>query len=146
MTYYLLEDLCQDTNELVIDQLATFQRWILQSPDLLLDNDLERLCTDKQRRRRTGRVVENGADVTVLDLVERIDGLDAVVEQLMEHKADTCTTRQLVQREVARVTIDRCPELRAELRNHGQHDVGRAVVAQGTTQRLQFRVVLLQLL
>ena len=54
MTCYLLEDLCQDTNELVIDELATFQRWVLQSPDLLLDNDLERLCTDKQRRRRTG--------------------------------------------------------------------------------------------
>ena len=62
------------------------------------------------------RVVQDGPDISIFDLIEWVDGLDAVVEQLMEHKADTCTTRQLVQREVARVTIDRCPELRAELR------------------------------
>ena len=42
--------------------------------------------------RGTGRVVEDGADVNVLDMVKGINGLDTVGVKLVEHETDTRTT------------------------------------------------------
>ena len=144
--YDLLKELAEDTDELIIHKLAALQRRVLQPPNLLLHDNLERLCPDEQRRRRAGRVVQNRPDIPVLNLVEWIDRLDAVVEQLVEHKADTRTTRELVQRQVVGVTVDGRPELGAELGDDVEDDARRAGVAERAAERLQLGVELLQLL
>ena len=43
-----------------------------------------------------GRVVQNSPDISVLDLVERIDALDTIVEQLVEDEADTGSSGKFV--------------------------------------------------
>ena len=75
-------------------------------------------------RRAHRRVVQNRPDITVLHLVERIDALHTVAVELVEHKADTSTAVQLVQRQVGGDTVDGIPELRRELGDDGQ-DGGR---------------------
>lgn len=47
-TYNLLEQLSKDSDKFVVYQLTTFQARIFESFDLLLDNDLEGLGTNKQ--------------------------------------------------------------------------------------------------
>jgi hypothetical protein len=49
-THNLCEQLAKNTDELVIHKLATFQARLLQSLDLLLDNNLESSGTNKERR------------------------------------------------------------------------------------------------
>ena len=144
--YNLLEELAENTDEFIIHKLAALQRRVLQPPDLLLHDDLERLRPDEQRRRRARRVVQNRPDVPILNLVEWIDRLDAVVEQLVEHETDTRTTRELVQRQVVGVTVDGRPELGAELGDDVEDDARRAGVAERAAERLQLGVEFLQLL
>ena len=64
----------------------------------------------------------------------------------MEHEADTSASRKFIQGQVVRVTVDRRPELRAEVGNHRQHDARRALVAHGATESHELRVELLLLL
>jgi hypothetical protein len=52
------------------------------------------------------RVVQDGADIAVLDLIKRINALDTVVEELVENEADTSTARQLVGLQVCCVTVN----------------------------------------
>lgn len=52
MTYWLLEQLSEDTNHLIVNHSDTLQTRILQSFDLLLDDDLEGSGTDKEGWRR----------------------------------------------------------------------------------------------
>lgn len=47
-TYNLLEQLSKDSDELIVYQLTAFQARFFESFDLLLDNDLEGLGTNKQ--------------------------------------------------------------------------------------------------
>jgi hypothetical protein len=47
-----LQELVQDSHELVVDHLHTFQAWVLESLDLLLDENLKGSGTDEQRRLR----------------------------------------------------------------------------------------------
>ena len=64
----------------------------------------------------------------------------------MEDKADTSTTRQFVERDVVRVTVDRRAELGAEFRDDVQNNARRARVCQGTTKGLELAAELLMLL
>ena len=93
-----------------------------------------------------GRVVQDRPDIPILHLVEGIDSLHALTEQLVEHKADTSASRQLIQGQVVGVTVDRRPELRAKVSDHRQHDARRALVAHGATKSHELRVELLLLL
>jgi hypothetical protein len=58
-----------------------------------------------------GRVIQNGSDIPIFDLIERIDTLDTVIEQLVEDETYTGTTRQFVQRQVVGRTVDSGSEL-----------------------------------
>ena len=97
-------------------------------------------------RRAHRRVVQNRPDITVLHLVERIDALHTVAVELVEHKADTSTAVQLVQRQVRGNAVDGIPELRRELGDDGQDDVACVTVGGGTTERGKLCVELLELL
>ena len=52
-TYDLVQYLAQNAYQLVVDKLAAFQTRVLQTLDLLLNNDLEGLCTDEDSRCKT---------------------------------------------------------------------------------------------
>lgn len=69
-------------------------------------------------------VVKDGPDVPVLHLVERVDGLDGVAEQLMEHEANPRALVQLVHGEVIGGPVNSAPELLVEESDGGQNDVG----------------------
>lgn len=53
-----------------------------------------------------GRVVQNGSNIAIFDLIERIDALDTIVKQLVEDETYTGTTRQFVQRQIVGRTVD----------------------------------------
>jgi hypothetical protein len=61
------------------------------------------------------RVVQDGADIGVLDLIVRVERLDPVGEEFVEDEADTRSSRKLVERQIARVTVNGSAELGAEL-------------------------------
>lgn len=90
-------------------------------------------------------IVQDGANVTILHLVKWVDAPDAIVEQLVENKTDSCTSGKLVEVQIVRISIDRCPEIRCELCDNRQDDVCR-VVCQGASKRLQLCIELLLLL
>lgn len=48
--YNLAKELSQDSNQLIVYQLATLQRRIFEAFDLLFHDDLERGRADEQRR------------------------------------------------------------------------------------------------
>lgn len=52
-TYYLVQDLAQYADQLVVDELATLQTRVLQPLNLLLDDDFEGLCPDEDSRSET---------------------------------------------------------------------------------------------
>ena len=91
------------------------------------------------------RVIQYCPNVAILHLVERIDGLDTVIEQFMEHEADTRSSTELVQRQIVRVSVDDGAELGRELGNDVQHDARRVVLAEGAAELLQFSLIFLQL-
>ena len=139
----LAEKLGQDANQLVIDQGCALEARLFQPLDLLLDDELERGRADKEGRRRARRVVEDGADIHVLDLVKGIHRLDAVGIQLVEDEADSGTTRQLRARKLRVVAIQHRAPLVSELGDDVEHNVG-AVAEQGRAQRLELLRILLQ--
>lgn len=75
------------------------------------------------------RVVQNRPDIPILNLVERIDTPNSVVEKLVEDETDTSSTRQLVEREVVGVSIDHRSEFRAELCDGRKDDASLIAVA-----------------
>lgn len=74
----LVEELTQDADEFIIDETDAFQAWFFEALNLLLNDDFECCCANKEGRRGARRVVEDRADVDVFDLVEGVDGFDAV--------------------------------------------------------------------
>lgn len=56
-------------------------------------------------------IVQNRTDIAVLDLIKGVDVLDTIVEQLVEDETNSGSARQLVQRQVVRVSVDHGPEL-----------------------------------
>lgn len=129
----LVQELSQNANQLVIHQRDTLQAGVFQPFDLLLDDQLKRSGSDEQRRRRTRRVVENGSDVDILHLVEWIHGLDTVRVELVEHKADTSTTRQFNAGQLLVVSFQHRTVFIAELGNNVQNNV-RAVAKHRITE------------
>ena len=103
-----------------------------------------------RRRRDEGethrRVIQDSTNITILDLIKWIDALDASIEQLMEHEADSCSSTQLVQAQVVRITVNGSAELGAEFGNNREYNVARVCVAHWSTESLEFGVVLLELL
>lgn len=91
------------------------------------------------------RVVQDRPNVTVLDLIKGIDGSDTIIEQFMEHEADTSTSRELVHRKVICVTIDCAAKFRSEFRYNGQHDAARTLVSHNTSEGLKLSIVFLEL-
>ena len=98
-THNLVQDLAQYANQLVVDKLTTLQARILQPLDLLLDDDFEGLGPDEDSRSEAlktrtfmsgpqawrllktyGRDVENRPNIAILDLVEGVYGLNAIVK------------------------------------------------------------------
>lgn len=122
-TNLFLEKLCQYPDELVINQACALQTRILQSLDLLLDNKLERGSADKERRGRAGRVVQDGSNVGILDIIERVHRFDSVGIQLVEHKTDTRTSGKLCTGKFLVVTLQNCTVLVAELGDGVENDV-----------------------
>ena len=94
----LEQELSKNDHELVVHEAAALETWLLKSLDLLLDNDFESCRPDEKGRCGTlsesrksanehgrylvivthGRVVEDCANVTVLDLIEGVDALDSI--------------------------------------------------------------------
>jgi hypothetical protein len=91
-TCNLGQELTQYTNQLVVDQLATFETRVFQPFDLLFHDALESSGADEQRWGRTlvnkhecqfsahntdvrtyRKVVQNRPDIAILDLVEGIN-------------------------------------------------------------------------
>ena len=153
----------KDANQLVVYELAALQCRILETLNLLLDDDLEGCGTNEQRRCGTlplqfsdgfrewltcayGRVVQDRSDIAILDLVERVDSLYTLAEKLMEDKADTSASGQLVQGEIVRVTVDRRPEVRAEVGDDRQDNARRALVSNSTAEGDELSIELLLLL
>lgn len=64
-------------------------------------------------------------------MIERIYGLDAVVEQLVENERYTGTARELIQGQIVRVTVDDRSEFICELGDNGKNDV--ALQRKGTS-------------
>jgi len=64
----------------------------------------------------------------------------------MEHEADSCSSTQLIQAQVVRITINRGAELGTEFRNDREHDIARVCVAHWSAESLEFGVVFLELL
>ena len=75
------------------------------------------------------RVVQNCPDIPILDLIEWIDALYSIIEQLMEHKADPCSSTQLIQAQIIRVTVNDRAEFGCELGDDGQNNVAGVTVA-----------------
>ena len=138
-----VQQLSEDAHQLVVDERDALQAGILEPLDLMLDDQLKGGGADKQGRRGAGRIVQDGPDVDVLDVVERIDGLDAVRIQLVEDEADASAARQLDARELLVVAFQRRPPLVAELGDDVEDDVG-AVPQHRVAQLAQFGGVLLK--
>jgi len=90
-------------------------------------------------------IVEDGANVAVLDLIKGIDGFDTVIEELVEHEADASATGELVHREVVGVAVNGTPKFGSELGDDREDHAARALVAHDAPERLQLGTVLLQL-
>jgi hypothetical protein len=58
----------------------------------LLDNEFECGCVNEESWRRAGRVVKNGSDIDILDLIEWIHSLDTICVQFMENETDSGTS------------------------------------------------------
>lgn len=101
--------------------------------------------TTAVRKKTYRRVVQDRPDVAILDLIEWIDGLDAVVEQLMENKGNTRASRQLVQSKVVGATVDGCPEVRTKVCDDREDNTRCVGVAVDTTERLKLGLELLEL-
>jgi hypothetical protein len=114
--------LTEDSDKLVIDQRTALECRLFQPPNLLLDNDLESGRTNKQRWGRSRRIVQDGPDISILDLIKRIDSLDSIVEELVEYETDSSTSRKLIERKVVGVSVDCGTEFRGEFGNGGQDD------------------------
>jgi hypothetical protein len=107
-------------------------------------NPIHQLCQDDTSSTTDddgthGRVVEDGSDVGILDLVVRVERLDSVRVQLVEYETDPRSSRELVERQVSRVTVDRRPEVGAELSDDGEDDVALWRVSVEIISRDGFR-------
>jgi hypothetical protein len=92
------------------------------------------------------RVVQERADLALLHLIEGVDGLDAVVEELVIHERDAGAARELVRREVGNVPVDGRAEVRAELGDDGEHSAPPGVAAHRTAERDELGVEARELL
>lgn len=48
-----MQDLRKDSDELIVDKLTALETWLLETLDLLLDDDLESGRSDEKRRCRS---------------------------------------------------------------------------------------------
>ena len=87
--HLLGEEAGEDADEFVVDEADAFEGGFFEALDLLLDDQLEGRGADEERGAGAGAVVQDGPDVDVLDLVEGVDGFDAVGVELVEDKGDT---------------------------------------------------------
>jgi len=85
---------------------------------------LERSKENEREVSTHRRVVQNRPDISILNLIERIDALDSVVEQLVVDETDPSSSRQLVEVEIVGSSVDDASELRAELGDDLEDDVG----------------------
>ncbi|KAH3667130.1 hypothetical protein OGAPHI_002779 [Ogataea philodendri] len=111
--------------------------------DLLFDQNLESLRANKQRRSRSRRVVHDGSDIGVLDLVEWVQSVDSVFKDLVENKADSGTSAQLVRRDVFGLTVQNSSVVVAEVGDHAEHDRARRL-CHLRPQSSEFLLVFLQ--
>ena len=107
----------EDPDELVIDHINAFERRVFEPLDLLLNERLKRARPDKQRRSGSlvwqdqemagvyGRVVEESANVDLLDVVKRVHGDNGVKEELVEDEADASTAIQLCRAQVGILAV-----------------------------------------
>lgn len=139
----LVQQLAEDADQLIVNQRDTLVAGVFQALDLLLDDQLESSGSNEKGRGRTGGVVENSANINVLDLVEGIHGLDTVGVELVEHETDTSTTRQLNAGQLLVITLQNRAVLVAELGDDVENNVG-AVAEHGIAELRQLRSVLLK--
>ena len=139
----LVQQLAQNAHKFVIDQRSTFQAGILESLDLLLHNQFKSSGADEECWRGTGRVVKNGANVNVLDLIEGVESLDTVRVEFVEHKADTSTTGELNAGNLLVVSIQDGAIFVAEFRYNVENNVC-AISEHAVTELVQFGGVFLQ--
>lgn len=139
----LVQKLTQNSNQFIIHQRDTLQAGFFQPLDLLLDDQFEGGSSNEKRRRGTRRVVENGSDIDILHMVEGIHGLDTVRVELVEHKADTSTTRQFNAGQLLVVSFQHCTVFIAELGDNVQNNIC-AIPKHGITQPCKLRRVFLK--
>ena len=96
--------------------------------------------------RTYGCVVQDRSDISIFHLIERVERLDAIVEQLMEHETDTCTTRKFIHAQVIDVAVDRASEVGREFGDNVEDNVGSRCVAVRPAKRHELCVVFGQLL
>ena len=121
-----VQELTQNTDQLVIDQGRALQTGLLQSSNLLFDDQLKRCGSNEQRRRRSGGVVEYCPNVNILVLIEGIHSLDTVRIQFMKDEADTSSSGQFHVGELLVVTLQYCTEFIAEFCDDIQNNVSSA--------------------
>ena len=139
----LVQEVAQNADKLVVDQRDTLQTGILQSPDLVLDNQLESSSTNEQCRRGTRRVVEDCSNVDILHHIEGIHCLDTVRVKFMVYEADTGTTRQFNAGQLLVVSFQDRAVFIAEFCDDVEDNVG-AVAQHRVTKLRQLRAVLLK--
>ena len=115
--------LCEDADELLVNHLDALLRGVVESFDLLFDKDLERLGANKEGWRRTRGVVKDRADVRVTQRVKGVNVADAAGKDLVEHKADTRTTRELCTGQVVVVAVERRAEIVCKIGDDAQEEV-----------------------
>lgn len=120
----LVQELAEDPDQFIVDEGDTLQTGLFQPFDLLLDDEFKCRRSHEQSRRRTRRVVKYCADVNVLDLVERIHGLDTIGVEFVEDEADTGTSGQLHARQLLAVAVQNRTIFVAEFGNDVEDDIG----------------------
>eukprot|EP00126_Sphaerothecum_destruens_P012303 Sdes_comp21093_c0_seq1m19776 len=112
--------LVHNAGELFVDQLAASQTGILQSLDLLLDQNLKRHLGHKQRRPRPRGVPDRSADIVDLKPLQRIHHVQSAAKSLVEDVADARAPRQLCGGELLCGPVHDLAELGREFRQHLQ--------------------------
>ena len=84
-----------------------------------------------------GGVIEDIADIGVLDVIIWVCGLHSVRVQLMEDKADSRSSRQLIDAEIGILSVYSCPEVRTKLGDDVQNDSSGVLVALSSAQTVE---------
>lgn len=116
-----------DLHQLLVHQLDASQTRRFEQLDLRLDEQVERDLGDEETWARSSRVANSRANVLDRKVVCRVDGLQSVPEDVVEDVVDSCSSAQLLRRDLEGRPIDRGDKVSHEL-CHELEDEGAPVL------------------